>query len=306
MDYIYLMERIANKNVDYNELDTNILYILGYHIETQCKYPFLLFMMEKIPFCNNLIKEQFVLPHIIVNDTSKSIKTLALEKVKHSLHSISNKVTDDMYKGILWSKDPYVLINMSHININGLELSRNSSNWFILPSEIINTKKVCGIDIDNDVVNLFTHNPKLAILTNPKTKGIYVIPDAVYNGGKRKKVEFNSIFGNEKTKTYESCAKHYYFYRTFFPNDIEGINIEGINIEGINIEGINRYALFVEGELYIESEKEFSLTDEIIEKMYPEPCIIICYRNSDNVMPDMLVKKDTSFISLSYHMVNVN
>ena len=123
-----------------------------------------------------------------------------------------------------------------------------------------------------------------------------MIPDAVYNGGKRKKVEFNSIFGNEKTKTYESCAKHYYFNRTFLPNDIEGINIEGIN----------RYALFVEGELYMESEKEFSLTDEIIEKMYPEPCIIICYHNSNITRPDMLVKKDTSFISLSCHMINAN
>lgn len=303
MDYIYFLEDIANKHFDRNELNTNLLYILCYHIETQCKYPFLQFMMEKIPFCNNLIKEQFTLPHISINsnDNGKSIKILALEKVKKCLHSISNNITDDMYKGIIWTNNviiPYICVNISNINISGLLLSRNSSYWFVLPSEIINTKEICNIEIDNDVTELFIQNPELGILTNPKTNSKYILPDAVYTGGEYKSVEFNSIFGNRKTKIYENCGEYYYFYRSFLGA------VKDVVKDGKFKGGINRYVLFLEGELYIEFEKDFSLTDEEIEKMYPESCLIICYSNIYNPNPDILVKSYDNFLSISYHMID--
>ena len=302
MDYIYFLEDNGNTNLEQNDIDSNILYILCYHIENQCKYPFLQFMMEKIPFCNNLIKEQFVLPHINNNSNTTPFKTLALEKVKNRLHSIgcdSNHVNDDMYKGIIWINNWYILINISDINISGLYLSRNSNCWFVLPSEIINTKEVCGIDIDNDVTSLFTENPKLGILTNPKTKGIYILPDIVYTTGEYKSVEFNSIFGNRKTKIYGNCGEYFYFYRSF-TDTIKDVEFR----HGINRDGINRYALFLEGELYIEMGNEFSLTDVEIEKMYPDSCIIICYSDVHNKNPDVLVKDYDNFISVSYHMID--
>jgi hypothetical protein len=59
--------------------------------------------------------------------------------------------------------------------------------------------------------------------------------------------------------------------------------------------GINRYALFIEGNIYIEKEKEFSLTDEIIENEYGE-CIILSNVSNE----DMLVKNYSSSVSLSY------
>ena len=43
------------------------------------------------------------------------------------------------------------------------------------------------------------------------------------------------------------------------------------------------------------------LSDEIIENLYPEPCIIICYSSEYNVNPDILVKDYNNFICLSYH-----
>lgn len=311
MDYRYFLEDIGNKNLDQNDLDTNILYILCYHIETEGKYPFLQFMMEKIPFCNNLIKEQLVLPHI-VNNNGKNIKQLALEKVQNYLsqHYLSNgKVTNDMYKGMVWANNWIVLINISDINVSGLYLSRNSNCWFVLPSEIINTRQICNIDIDADVTNLFIENPKLGILTNPKTNINYILPDAVYTGGEYKSVEFNSIFGNRKTKIYESCGKYFYFYRSYIDAVKDAVKYtkfesEGINKEGTNKEGINRYALFLEGELYMETQEEFSLTDDQIEKMYPESCIIICYSNIHEPKTDILVKEYRNFVSISYHMLD--
>ena len=294
MNYIYIIENIANKNLIQNDIDSNILYILCYHVETQCKYPFLQFMMEKIPFCNNLIKEELVLPHIVTNKKEK-IEDMALEKVKSILHNVTNNVTDDMYKGIiLCNNNWYILINVSQIDLTGLYLSRNTSGWFVLPTEIINTKSVCNIDIDSEVTTLFTNNPRLGILTNPKTKGIYILPDAVYTAGEQKSVKFNAIFGNRKTKIYENCGEYFYFYRTF----LNATN----NTEFV--EGINRYALFIEGEIYIAMENEFSLTDEEIQKMYPEDCIIICYSSIYNKKSDILVKKYDNFVSLSYHMLD--
>lgn len=296
MDYKYFLEDIGNKNLDQNDIDSNVLYILCYHIENECKYPFLQFMMEKIPFCDNLIKEQFVLPHIN-NNNGKNIKHMALEKVKGRLNSINcdtNSMNDDMYKGMIWINNWYILINISEININSLYLSRNNICWFILPSEIINIKEVCGIDIDNEVTSLFTANPRLGILTNPRTKNVYILPDAVYTAGEYKSVEFMSIFGNRKKKIYENCGEYFYFYR-----DLNGI-IKDAEFK----DGINRYALFIEGELYIEIENSFSLTDSEIEKMYPEPCIIICYTNIQEKKPDILVKDYDSFISLSYHKLD--
>ena len=295
MDYIYFLEDVANKHIlNKNELDDNIFYILCYHVETQCKYPFLQFMMEKIPFCNNLIKEELVLPHIINNNNQK-IEELALEKVKSNLHSITNNITDDMYKGVICCNNNwYILINISDIDLCGLFLSRNSSFWFVLPTEIINTKEVCGIDINAEITSLFIDNPRLGILTNPKTKGIYILPDAVYTGGDYKSVEFKAIFGNRKTNPYNSSNKYFYFYRTF---------LDALTNE---IAGVNRYALFLEGELYMELDKEFSLTDEQIEKMYPESCIIICYSKKHyvNVKPDILVKEYDNFVPISYHMID--
>ena len=51
-----------------------------------------------------------------------------------------------------------------------------------------------------------------SILTNPKTKGIYILPDAVYTSGDYKSVEFKAIFGNIKTNPYNSSNKYFYFY----------------------------------------------------------------------------------------------
>ena len=72
MDYIYLFENHTKQNKDLEYIYDNInnyefIYILCYHITNTTKYPFLQFMMEKIPFCNNFIKEQFTLPFVLLN-----------------------------------------------------------------------------------------------------------------------------------------------------------------------------------------------------------------------------------------------
>jgi hypothetical protein len=299
--YTYILDTLGNKELGYDELESNILYILCYHINNQSKYPFLQFMLEKIPFCHNLVEEKLVIPNVCVSKNTSSIQKLILEKIKNAFTSIGlapDAITEQMYNGILFSeqfKTNYALVNITGLNIDAIALTRNSSYWFVLPTEIINTKEVCGISVDQPVVKLFIHNPQLALLTNCKTDKPYILPDAVYTLGQRKAVEFSAIFGNIKTKVYKSCSSYYYFYRSF----IDAIN----QINDFSEKGINRYALFIEGELYYETNKSFSLTDSEIEARYPEQeqTIVICYRHHHNVAPDLLVRKDTIFIPLSSH-----
>lgn len=331
MEYTYLLEEKANKNVTFDEIVNNngmcVLNILCYNIENQHKYPFLQFMMEKVPYCNDIVKEQLILPCVFMRNRESDIQDLVLERVKLGLDMLGcehNNVNEDMYKGILFGEEdntPYALVNITGIDIYGLNFKRQTTTWFALPSEIINVKQVCNIPIDGDVIQLFTDIPQIGLLTDPNTKNYYIMPDAVYTGNEIKKSEFNSIFGNCKTKPYDSCGEYYFFYRSFCDAIKDGgwlkEGYEGNKSNKIGdrivvdsdsnkyITGcINRYALFVEGKIYLEPQEEFGLSDEEIENLYPEPCIIICYSGKRIVNPDILVKNYDSFVSLSYHKLN--
>jgi len=327
MDYKYLLEEKANKNITFsdivNETRIGILNILCYHVEKETKYPFLQFMMEKIPYCNNIVKEQITLPYIFLIDERYAIIDKILEKVKSGLELIGcdySRVTEDMYKGIVFGDDtwsPYALVNITGIDISGLNFMRQTTCWFVLPSEIINTKKVCNIDIDSEVTHLFTDIPQLSLLINTKTNENYILPDAVYTGSEMKNAEFQSIFGNIKQKIYNNCGEYYFFYRSFCDavkdggwlkqeksNKIGDRIIVDSNSNKYSSGCINRYALFVEGKIYLEINRELELTDDVIESLYPEPCIIICYSSEHETNPDMLVKNYDSFVSLSYHKLN--
>lgn len=327
MDYIYSLEERSNQNLTLNDIVNEnghcILHILCYHIETSCKYPFLQFMMEKIPFCNNLVKEQLILPYIFISDLSNKIEDLVLNHIKNSLNILNcnyNNVNKNMYKGIIFNNDsynPYALVNITGIDIYGINLQRQSSIWFALPSEIINTKSICNIPIDEEVTQLFQDFPEIGLLYNHNSNKNYILPDAVYTGSEMKKAEFCSIFGNWKSKVYECCKEYYYFYRSFslavkdggWLKEGESDSIGDRKLTEYNklkyLNGaINRYALFVEGKIHIESGNEFSLTDDMIETLYPEPCIIISYSGDYNINPDMLVKNYENFVCLSYHKLN--
>lgn len=327
VNYRYLLEENANKNISFNdfqsETDTITIFILCYHIETQHKYPFLQFMMNKIPFCNNFVKEELTLPYVTLKDRNSDILTIVLDKVKTSLLNLNCehiKVTDDMYKGILFGEDcstPYALVNISGIDIYGLHFGRNSPSWFVLSSELINTKTVCNIPVNDTTIDFFTDNQEIGILRDKITNRPFMLPDAAYTGAEFRVVEFRSVFGNHKSKIYENCGEYFYFYRSFGEAIKDGVWLKTgasnkignrVIVENNSNKyirgGINRYAVFVEGKTYMESTGEFSLTDNIIDNLYPEPCILICYSGEHKVNPDILVKNTENFVCLSFHTLN--
>jgi len=301
MAYKYLLEERVNKNILFDDLLNKegkcVLNIICYNIETRYKYPFLQFMMEKVPYCNNIVKEQLIFPYVFLRKTQiNNIKDFVLEKIKICLNVLKckNIINDDMFKGIIFDNDQltsYALVNITGIDLCGLNFMRQTTNWVVLPSEIINNQQVLNIDIDKNVVKLFTNIIEIGQLLNIKTNKYYILPDVVYTGDDIKASEFKSIFGNIKTKIYDNCREYYFFHRS-------------IKSVFENKEWLNRYALFTEGKLYFEDEKIFMLNDEIIENKYPEQCIIICYSNENNINPDILAKDTKSSVCLSYHKID--
>jgi hypothetical protein len=347
--YRYLIEQQGNKNVTNHDLLNNntsfyghgILYILGYHITSNSKYPFIQFGLEKIPFCNNIIPEKLILPYIsLSHDTNDDLASLVIEKMNILLvtNGCDGNLTTKSYNGIIKDSNnrSYALVDMSNINLFRLQISRESPLWFSLPTEIINIRSNCNIPIDDMITDLFSNMPSLGVLNyNDNIENydkIFPLPDSVYSGSYFKKSEFRSVFGMEKDKVYNSCGEYYYFFRLFedsvkeggwvrqggnkmielddtlithSPSDIKLIDNEyGRYIKG----GINRYALFPENyTMYNESNSTLSLTDDDINAQFANnTCIIIHFMNPDldTILPDILVKEYESAFPISYHALN--
>jgi hypothetical protein len=293
---MYLIENRANKIYNFDDINKHeSIIILCYHINSNAKYPFLQFMMEKIPYCNNLVKEQFILPYLDLNGYTNNddLQFTIMNKIKKSLEQIldkseTEKISYDNYKGVVFNKEhAIILVNITNINVNNIELNRNSLIWFLLPSEIINNRMVCNIDVDIEAVKLFTKLPQLGLLFNTETNKYYILPDVAYTKETLVNSMFKSVFGNIKKKLYK-CREYYYFYRNY--ND------------ALDQESVNRYAVFFEGKIFLEDKYEFSLKDRVIDTLYPESTIIICYTNKNHCnLEDLLIKYNDSFVSLSYH-----
>jgi hypothetical protein len=161
MDYTYLLESEADRYIKLDDIFRSETYgvfnILCYHINVEAKYPFLQFLMDKVPYCNNIIKERFTIPSVMYYNLDTPIETLALEKVSDCLQQLGMdniELDEHMYKGVLYDtlNNPYVMVNITGLDIRGYNLSRNTFSWFLLPSEIINNRQVCNIEVDEEVV----------------------------------------------------------------------------------------------------------------------------------------------------------
>lgn len=314
MNYLYELECSGNKHIAFDDIIDHkgdcVLNILCYAVETQCKYPFLQFMMEKIPFCNHIVEEQITLPYVFVRNATKDIEDVVLERVMSSLDVIGcdyEGVTDHMYKGVICSADKsavFALVDITGINVAKIHLARHTTCWFALPSEIINTKSICNIPIDPNITQLFTEKPMYGCLLNPTTKQPYMLPDAVYTGGNFKEAELRAIFGHRMEKRYSACGSYYFFHRTFEDAVNYGRDPKNKNKNYDNDTAVNRYALFVEGKMYLEPKDELGLDDDAIASVYAEPCVLICYTGIKSSLPDMLVKEQESFVGLTYHKMS--
>lgn len=252
MDYTYLPAFTANTYLTsdilyeyYNK--TGILKYICYHITTDAKYPFIQIMLEKTPFCNNIIKEEFVLPSILFKRETTNYKELILNDITKSLNRIGCKVDlidPDAFKGILVDVDNicYGLVDLSKIDIKYLELKRTSSTWFVLPTEIVNIQQICNIPVSEKVVDLFTYKkPELSILNKVDTNECYTVPDIGYTCSNYKTAELQLIFGPPKELVEDKMG--YSFFTSFVIAITKHL---GLNKNDNEKMGINRIATFID------------------------------------------------------------
>jgi len=240
---------------------SEVLPYICYHITNSETNPFLQIMLQKIPFCNNIIKEEFVLPSIIFKRTCENIGELILADVKRGLQKMNlinkdkNKDTEIVFKGILTdiNNNCYGLVDLSNIELKYLELRRNTPLWFVLPTEIVNLQSVCNIPVSDKVIDLFTYNkPELCALQCHNEQGKYYFsPDVGYTINDYKTSEMELVFGPSRKILSDSETHVYSFYRSFTPF----LNENAFNFDRDkerNI-GFNRYALFSEDTVNVDT-----------------------------------------------------
>lgn len=327
--YKYLLEDLTT-DISLHDL-SNVTHIdvVCYHIDSKsAKYPFLQFLVY-----NNVLENVLQLPSIsdmVITDmdTSNDLVEVLIDKIKYALESLgcdSTSVDDTIYKKTLYSEDLdtlFVFANISNIDISGIHFGERNRYWFVLPSEIINHGSTLGKSFTSSLITLFTEEVNMGLLYDAETNTNYMLPDVAYVGGEIKTVEFNSVFGNVAKQIYNNCGSYFYFHRDMQNAMRDGIWVnpchnfsdskelrigtrliakDGKYLQG----GINRYAVFVEGNIYLEKTSTCLLTDEMIANDYVEPCIIIGYCKENNVKHDLLVKQYENFVCISHHLLKM-
>ena len=88
LDYKYLVKSKANSYLSLLDVCANptnvddILNIICYHITDNSKYPFIQFMIHKVPYCEGFMNEGFVLPAVSLLNKSDTIETIVVNNIK--------------------------------------------------------------------------------------------------------------------------------------------------------------------------------------------------------------------------------
>lgn len=323
-NYTYFIETLLTKDIggadilknNSNMYGQGMLHILYYHVTQNSKYPFIQFLLEKLPYCNGIVQEKLVLPMITIHNTNveDDYSVAIIDKIKGLLPALGcdgSKLTCDAFKGLLSDQNEriYALVDISAVDIFRISITRNTPIWFALPTEIMNVRNICNIPIDDSVSELFLNMPELGVLRKLDIENVFPVgdvfplPDAIYNGSYLRQTEFRSVFGTSKETVYQSCGEYYYYFRLFEDAVKEGgwvrqgghklIDLNDANIThsksgkklvdneyGRYIQGgINRYAFFPGNYvLYTECSNMFSLIDSEISTMLEKnDCIVIHY-----------------------------
>jgi hypothetical protein len=318
-NYKYELEKNVNINIDITDIlntyvsgNYGILYILCYHINIDNKYPFIEFMLEKIPYCNNIVTEEFILPSIIINeDNIKDLENIIINKVFNQLietkYNIENK-NDIEYLGIIdninYKNNKYVLVNINKIKNKNIELKRNTQLWLSIPTEIINNKNICNIPINKEVIELFENNfENLCLLYNTdliNLTQLYPLPYIVYSINSYNECRLENLFGRFKNNI-DDKGFYLSFYRDY--NNIKKHKLNNINNINNKELGINRYIIFLDDYITLDYDnlKNMNLNDYKIMLVSYNIVLLQNTNKLDSLDFDIIIKDYDNIGSVSYH-----
>jgi hypothetical protein len=268
--FTYDALNLLDKDMDniLSSIKINEVILVPFKVNFNCSKPFNTFLLTKT-FMDDLNFSYINLMHI---DNSSELFLSTIHCYLYSLFSSNNELDLFKYdfetfinvidfKGLyIHDNKTYAFIDLTKVDINIGLVSKDSLYWFALLDEIVNTKQICNIEINDDVSDFFMMNNDFIYFKNSKCEQIE-IPTAVYTGTHEKNLQFRFIFGNISRDSNSILSEGFYFtnynnafreggwsidytdefkYGKKITEDDEN-NVNGKYIKG----GILRYALFL-------------------------------------------------------------
>jgi len=284
-------------NID-NLLDSSQTYkvnMCAYGVDNQHKYPFLKYLLYK----NKTSNKCSFPPFFITSETSEAIVLRATNLIKKILDNVAQTADNAVFNGFkVLNNNIYIFFDCTQCIIKQSELLWNTNNtWFAIIDEIVNTKSVCNILIDECVTQLFIQNTDLCYLQNRQNES-YTLPIVAYVARDDPKLHFTFVFGVSKSLNTSILGAYYYFTNyanSFHPNTTTIINHDGPASSTKNnlsqtlfARGIIRFALFVEQTKMIQNLPNDPIDNSEIKKK----------RSQDNLLD---INRETLVSRISDH-----
>lgn len=250
--YNYKGKQLLNGSY-YNDILTyKKINICAYKVNNEYLYPFLNFLLIKKEIDNTLI-----LPSVSIFKNFSIQELINYSKV--FLFGFSDKTDFEIFNDLIefngfyeFNNNLYLFFDITKVNFKQ-DNEYNTQIWFSLVHEIANCKKICNLNINEEIIELFSANDELCFLTDENNKG-YESPIVGYINKPRDKANYTYIFG-EPSRDKNSIFGPY-FYFTDFEN---AINIQDTNLNinsNLKSDGNNsiiRFALFMGHTNYVEN-----------------------------------------------------
>jgi hypothetical protein len=249
--YNYGVKHLLSKNIEYIQTTDNYtsINLCVYLINTNGPVPFLQYLLvnngydlltlPKLPIYT-LFNREDIVPY------SKVYLSGILQA--NNFEDFSNDISlDGFYE---YNDDLYLFFDISKCKIDETYLW-NDVRLGIM-DEIVNHKKICNINVDNNTTNFFTKNESITYLYDEHNNP-YEIPVVGFVGKQSEsKMKFTIIFGeNAKDKT---AMFGPYFYFTNYQNSIkQGCSFYNEKNDEYHKGGIIRFALFMGQTKHIEN-----------------------------------------------------
>jgi hypothetical protein len=308
--------------------------ICAFEVDNQYKQPFLKYLLYK----NKASNKCQLPPFNITRDTTKDIMTRATTVLNKLLVNLAQAPEQFVFNGFkVLDNNIYMFFDVTKCMIKHVELLWSTNNiWFAIIDELVNTKTICNIPIDECATNLFLKTHELCYLQNRQNEK-YIMPIIAYVARDEAKLHFTFVFGVSKSLNSSILGAYYYFtnYKnaliTHLPADDEPASNVSQNLFS---RGIVRFALFIEkpkmiqnlpndpidnSEIKKERERGNNLGEELLNRIsdhngtwttdYDSAYIGNILLDDGNYLkntPIVVVRDYEQQVSLSYHYITNN
>jgi len=222
-NYVAVDKLVDNIDDILTLIDGIAIKIVAYEVKTSWGCPYLKFLLTK-----DELSESLIFPEVKLTQYGLiSENAITLSKIKlFNLLNLENYADFDnniCFKGFFSTHETMrkklelnIVFDLTECKLQLYDVYRINKMWFALLDEIINSKNVCNLFIDDSVTNFFIHNNEFIYLKNKNGEN-YELPIAGYigmNGSKYNKISFIETFGNP-TKDKSAILGPYYYFTNF-------------------------------------------------------------------------------------------